>query len=68
MNQNPNDCYGTFQQQCPFNGVEEVHREYYDTAGNYHWFGTMTGHHIVKLQVRNRHDSTSCLQSENTRV
>ena len=49
MNQNPNDCYGTFQQQCPFNGAEEVYREYYDTAGNYHWFGTVTGHHTVKL-------------------
>ena len=28
---------------------EEVYREYYDSAGNYHWFGVCTGHHIVRM-------------------
>ena len=28
---------------------EEVYRQYYDSAGNYHWFGVMTGHHVVRL-------------------
>lgn len=34
------------QRYGPGNGAEEVYCEYYDTAGNYHWFGTMNGHHI----------------------
>ena len=48
MNQNPNDCYGTFQQQCPFDGAEVVFNEYYDTAGNYHFTGAITGEHIIR--------------------
>ena len=39
------------QQPCPYNGAEEVYCEYYDTAGNYHWIGTMTGEHILKVQT-----------------
>ena len=38
-----------FSNDAPSMGAEEVYREYYDTAGNYHWFGTMTGHHTAKL-------------------
>ena len=34
--------------RIPFNGYEEVYREYYDTANNYHWIGTHTGEHIIK--------------------
>lgn len=26
---------------------EEVYLRYTDSAGNYHWFGTITGHHII---------------------
>ena len=26
---------------------EEVYDQYYDTAGNYHWTGTKTGHHVI---------------------
>ena len=37
------------QIHCPFNGAEEVFNQYYDTAGNYHWTGVMTGEHIVKI-------------------
>lgn len=29
---------------------EEVYWEEYDTAGNYHWHGTDTGHHVVKAR------------------
>ena len=28
---------------------EEVFNEYYDTAGNYHWTGTLSGEHFVPL-------------------
>lgn len=28
---------------------EEVYRDYYDSAGNYHWFGVVTGHHVVRM-------------------
>lgn len=27
---------------------EEVYNQYYDSAGNYHWTGTVTGEHIVR--------------------
>ena len=37
------------QLQCPFYGAEEVYCQYYDTAGNYHWTGTITGEHIVRM-------------------
>ena len=37
------------QKPCPFNGAEEVFNEYYDTAGNYHWTGVITGEHIVRF-------------------
>ena len=36
------------QQYIPV--CEEVYWEEYDTAGNYHWHGTYTGHHIVKAR------------------
>jgi len=26
---------------------EEVYSQYSDTAGNYHWIGTNSGHHII---------------------
>ena len=28
---------------------EEVFNCYVDTAGNYHWTGVYTGHHIVEI-------------------
>ena len=28
---------------------EEVYAQYYDTAGNYHWTGTMSGTHFAPL-------------------
>ena len=28
---------------------EEVYACGYDSAGNYHWIGTITGYHIVKM-------------------
>ena len=34
------------QQRFPV--CEEVYGREYDTAGNYHWYGTYTGHHEVK--------------------
>ena len=30
-----------------FSGCEEVYGRGYDTAGNYHWFGTETGEHCI---------------------
>lgn len=30
------------------NCVEEVFARGYDTAGNYHWNGTVTGEHVVR--------------------
>ena len=27
--------------------VEEVYWSEHDTAGNYHWHGTETGHHVI---------------------
>ena len=38
------DCYST-PSTTQFS--EEVYRQEYDTAGNYHWYGTLTGHHII---------------------
>lgn len=32
------------------NTYEEVYAEYYDTAGNYHWTGTMTGVHVIRKE------------------
>ena len=29
---------------------EEVYNEYYDSAGNYHWTGTLSGEHIVRVE------------------
>lgn len=29
---------------------EEVYGEYYDTAGNYHWTGTLSGSHVAYLE------------------
>lgn len=30
--------------------AEEVYGQYTDTAGNYHWFGTRSGEHIIKSE------------------
>ena len=30
--------------------AEEVYDQYYDSVGNYHWTGTVTGNHVVKLR------------------
>lgn len=38
----------TFMLPRPFGGTEEVYEKYYDTAGNYHYTGTITGHHVIK--------------------
>ena len=32
--------------RCPF--YEEVYDQYFDTAGNYHFFGTYSGEHIIR--------------------
>jgi hypothetical protein len=32
--------------------VEEVFATGYDTAGNYHWNGTVTGEHVVREKGR----------------
>lgn len=29
---------------------EEVYNEYYDSVGNYHWTGTVSGEHIVRVE------------------
>lgn len=31
---------------------EEVFWRGYDTAGNYHWYGTETGHHVIPSEER----------------
>ncbi len=31
---------------------EEVYATGYDTAGNYHWTGTQSGHHIIKKEEK----------------
>ena len=36
------------QYKSQLNCVEEVFATGYDTAGNYHWNGTVTGEHIVR--------------------
>ena len=28
---------------------EQVYNQYYDTAGNLHWTGVITGEHIIKI-------------------
>ena len=33
--------------------AEEVYGQGYDTAGNYHYYGTHTGHHVVKNNSKN---------------
>lgn len=33
---------------CPSDGAEEVYGEYYDTAGNYHYIGVISGEHTIK--------------------
>lgn len=38
------------QQKRPV--CEEVYWEEYDTAGNFHWHGTDTGHHVVKVRSK----------------
>lgn len=35
-------------EKTQFNGVEEVFGVHTDTAGNFHWIGTKTGHHKVR--------------------
>ncbi len=30
--------------------TEEVYASGFDTAGNYHWTGTQSGHHIIKKE------------------
>jgi len=35
---------------CPNDGAEEVYDEYYDTAGNYHYTGVKTGHHVIRFE------------------
>lgn len=35
------------QQYLSFNCSEEVYGQHYDTAGNFHWYGTKTGHHVI---------------------
>lgn len=36
---------------------EEVYNEYYDSAGNYHWTGTISGEHVVRVQeLENGHE------------
>ena len=33
---------------------EEVYNQYYDTAGNYHWTGTYSGEHTVRINQETR--------------
>lgn len=43
------DCCGECQSQRAREPVyEEVYGKYYDSAGNYHWTGTKTGHHVIR--------------------
>lgn len=30
---------------------EEVYSRYFDSAGNFHWIGTKTGHHIIYATI-----------------
>lgn len=39
-----------YNQQC-IPVCEEVYERGYDTAGNYHWHGTYTGHHVIKVSI-----------------
>jgi len=41
------DCYSTTPVPSTIQFSEEVYEQGYDTAGNYHWYGTLTGHHII---------------------
>lgn len=34
-----------------YNLCEEVYGRGYDTAGNYHWYGTYTGHHVIEKET-----------------
>lgn len=29
---------------------EEVYRQEYDSAGNYHWWGVHSGHHVIRRE------------------
>ena len=46
--------YSVPQKRYPV--CEKVYREEYDTAGNYHWYGTHTGHHVIKMNRINPYD------------
>ena len=35
------------------NGYEEVYDSGYDTAGNYHIYGTFSGHTVIKAENNN---------------
>ena len=43
-----NDAIALLKAQEPV--TEEVYGRGYDTAGNYHWYGVYTGHHIMSKE------------------
>ena len=40
----------TEQHALTFIPTEGIYGQYTDTAGNYHWFGTRSGEHIIKAE------------------
>ena len=46
-----NPCQlGTILVDAPVVIEEEVYGQYTDTAGNFHWYGTHSGEHIIKAE------------------
>ena len=45
---------------------EEVYLQYTDSAGNYRWFGTKTGHHVIPaVYSKELETKTIIIRSEN---